>query len=99
VIGAEDGNEALRIFSEHAAEVDLIVLDMTMPNMDGVRAFDGLRRIRPDVDVIISSGYSEEDVSRNFTSDKPSGFLQKPFKVEELRAIIRRLKNPDAAAE
>jgi len=90
-IGAADGNEALRIFGELTSEIGLVVLDMTMPNLDGVGAFYGLRRIRPDVDVVISSGYSEDDVSRHFTGDRPSGFLQKPFKVEELRAILSRV--------
>jgi PAS domain S-box-containing protein len=91
VVGAADGNEALRIFSERTAEIDLVVLDMTMPNMDGVRALEGLRRIRPDVDVIISSGFSEENIAGRFTVDRPSGFIQKPFKVEELREILFRV--------
>jgi signal transduction histidine kinase/ABC-type phosphate/phosphonate transport system substrate-binding protein len=90
-IGAADGNEALKIFSEHASEIKLVILDMTMPNMDGVSAFHGLRRIRSDVEVIISSGYSEKDVSCNFTGDRPSGLIQKPFKVEELQGRILRI--------
>jgi PAS domain S-box-containing protein len=98
-IGAADGNEALQIFREHACEIDLVILDMTMPNMDGVNAFHGLRRIRPDVKVIISSGYSEKDVSSHFTGDRPSEFIQKPFKVEELQTEIRRLMNPAAALD
>jgi phosphate/phosphite/phosphonate ABC transporter binding protein len=98
-IGAADGNEALRIFSGHASEIDLVILDMTMPNMDGVSAFHALRSIRPDVTVILSSGYSEKDVSRHFSGDRPADFIQKPFKVEELRASIFRLMNPAAAAD
>ncbi|MDD2336747.1 MAG: PhnD/SsuA/transferrin family substrate-binding protein [Geobacteraceae bacterium] len=98
-IGAADGNEALRIFREQASEIDLVILDMTMPNMDGASAFHGLRRIRPDVKVIISSGYSEKDVSSHFTGDRPSDFIQKPFKVEELRTDIHQLMNPDAASD
>lgn len=98
-IGAADGNEALQIFRELASEIDLVILDMTMPNMDGASAFHGLRLIRPDVKVIISSGYSEKDVSSHFTEDRPSNFIQKPFKVEELRTDIYQLMNPKAASD
>ena len=98
-IGAADGNEALRIFSEHTDEIQLVILDMTMPNMDGVSAFHGLRRIRPDVTVILSSGYSEKDVSSHFTGDRPADFIQKPFKVKNLKATIFRLLNLTAASD
>jgi PAS domain S-box-containing protein len=84
-IGAADGNEALRLFRERASEIALVILDMTMPNMDGFATFHALKDIRKDVAVILSSGYSQENVSSQFTGDRPSGFIQKPFKVEELR--------------
>jgi PAS domain S-box-containing protein len=90
-MGASDGIDALRLFSGHATEIDLVILDMTMPGMDGVDAFHGLRRVKPDVAVILSSGYSETVVSRHFTGDRPSGFLQKPYNVEDLRREIRRV--------
>ncbi len=98
-LGAVDGNEALQIFRENASEIDLVIMDMTMPNMDGVSAFHGLRRIRPDVTVILSSGYSEKDVSSHFTGDRPADFIQKPFKVKNLKATIFRLLNLTAASD
>ncbi len=90
---AADGNEAIRIFGERESEIVLVILDMTMPNMDGVSAFHALQRIRQDVKVIIGSGYSDKEVSRHFCGERPSGFLQKPFKVEELTAKIHDILN------
>lgn len=95
-IGAGDGAEALRIFSEHASEIGLVILDMTMPHMDGLTAFHALREIRSDVDVIISSGYSEENVAGRFGGDRPSGFIQKPFNVEALHQKISEVKSRSA---
>jgi CheY-like chemotaxis protein len=87
-VGASDGLEALKLFREHSGEISLVILDLMMPNMDGVSAFHMLRRVRKDINVIMCSGYSEEKVSENFAGDGPSGFIQKPFTVEELREKI-----------
>jgi PAS domain S-box-containing protein len=87
-IAAADGNEAVKIFSECGSDIVLVILDLTMPHMDGVRTFHELRRIRPNARVILCSGYSEGDVSERFTGDRPDGFIQKPFQVNDLKAKI-----------
>jgi signal transduction histidine kinase len=92
-IGAADGYEALRLFREHANEITLVILDMTMPRMDGASTFYELRKIRPDVRVIISSGYSEENVTSQFTEVVPAGFIHKPFRTEILQSKIEQVMN------
>ena len=84
VLRASDGNKALDVFRRHAEEISLTILDLTMPGMDGVAAFHELRRIRGDAKVIISSGYSEQEVSRRFQRDEPAGFIKKPFEFSNL---------------
>ncbi len=85
---ASDGREALEVFRRHAREISLIVLDLTMPRMDGVDAFHELKRIRGDVRVIVSSGFSEQEVSGRFEGDEPSGYIKKPFELDRLREKI-----------
>jgi PAS domain S-box-containing protein len=90
-IGVADGNEALKIFTDHGDDIALVILDLTMPNMDGVYTFQELRRIRPDVCFILSSGYSEEDVLERFPDDRPAGFIQKPFLIHDLKVKIAQV--------
>ncbi len=90
-VSAANGHEALDIFSKNADEIGLIILDLTMPVMDGARVFHELKRIRQDVAVILSSGYSEEKVLERFADDKPEGFVQKPFQMTELKEKIEQV--------
>ena len=90
-IGVADGIEALNIFGSKADEIALVILDLTMPKMDGVRTFHELKKIRPDVRVILSSGYSEQSMSERFTGDRPSGFIQKPYQIQELQSKIAQV--------
>ncbi len=85
---ASDGREALEVFRRHAGEVSLIILDLTMPRMDGVEAFHEIKRIRGDVRVIVSSGFSEQEVSGRFEGDEPSSYIKKPFELNRLREKI-----------
>ncbi|MDR3580261.1 MAG: PAS domain S-box protein [Oryzomonas sp.] len=87
-IEAGDGIEALELYRRHADGIDLVILDLAMPNMDGVSAFFELKKIRPDVRVILSSGYSEQAVAEQFKQEKPVCFIQKPFQLKELEAKI-----------
>lgn len=94
-IAAVDGVEGIRIFHERLNEIDLVLLDFAMPRMNGVEAFGELIRIRPDVKVILSSGYTENVVIRRFPGPKPSGFLNKPYKLEVMKAELDRLLGAD----
>jgi len=87
-VEAVDGNEALKLFREQADEIALVILDLAMPNMDGVATFHELKKIRPGVKVILSSGYNEAAVSEQFKQDKPDCFIQKPFQLKDLESKI-----------
>jgi PAS domain S-box-containing protein len=87
-IGAAGGKEAVKIFEEQSDDIALVILDLTMPGMDGVLTFRELRRILPDVRVLVCSGYSKEDVSERFTGARPAGFIQKPFTLHDLQEKI-----------
>jgi len=84
VISAVNGRHGVEVFQQHEAEVAIVLLDMTMPEMNGEETFREIRRIRADVPVILSSGYNEIEATRRFTSKGLAGFLQKPFTPKEL---------------
>lgn len=89
VITACNGEQAVEYFRERRGEFACVLLDLTMPRMDGAATFIALREIRDDVPVVLTSGYSEEELSDRFSGHGFAGFLQKPFRREDLRAIIR----------
>ncbi len=84
VLQAIDGRHGAEVFRQHASEVVLIILDMTMPEMNGEETFREIRRVRSDVPVILTSGYNEIEATRRFTAKGLAGFLQKPFTPKEL---------------
>ena len=94
VLTASNGQDAVALFGAHAAEIRLVILDLSMPQMDGVATFGELQRIRPDVPVIISSGYGEQNVAERFGAVGPAAFLQKPFSVQTLLKTISSLTSP-----
>ncbi len=92
VIEASDGREGVDVFREHAAEIRAVLLDMTMPRMSGVEALREIRRIRRDVPVILSSGYSEADAIDHFRfgGEELAGFIQKPYAAAGLVDKLRQ---------
>jgi PAS domain S-box-containing protein len=86
---AADGREALDVYRAHMGEIVLVLLDLTMPHMDGEQAFRELRLLDPGVRVVMSSGYTESDIAPRFTGEGLVGFLQKPYTQAELRETIR----------
>ena len=90
-LGAEDGREAVDIFSRNMSDILFVILDLTMPHMDGVAALHELRLLRPDVKVIVSSGHTTETAAKAFVSDKPDGYIQKPYQMMELQRVISKL--------
>ncbi len=97
VILATDGAEAVRLFRERADRISLVLLDMTMPEMGGEEVFTEIRRLCPDVKVILSSGYNEQDVIKDFAGLGLAGFLQKPYRLEELSAKVVEVLGTDEA--
>jgi CheY-like chemotaxis protein len=89
VLLARDGGEALDLFRQRADDIACVILDVTMPNMDGEECYRGLREIRADVPVILSSGYTEQFVSERFIGEVPAGFIQKPYVLGNLVEALR----------
>jgi PAS domain S-box-containing protein len=92
---AADGREGLDLFSQHHEEIVGVLLDLTMPRMDGVEVLRELRRRQPDVPVLVMSGYSELEVSQRFAGMGASGFIQKPFHARDLIARLWELVPSD----
>jgi two-component system cell cycle sensor histidine kinase/response regulator CckA len=90
VLLASNGHQAIKTFRKHAGEIAIVLLDLTMPDMDGEEVFRSLRRIRPDAQVILSSGYGEDEIAPRLAGESPAGFLQKPYQAAELLAKVRR---------
>ena len=85
VILANDGREGVARFSERRAEIVAVLMDLTMPQMDGVDAFREIRNIDENMPVLLMSGYNEQDAVMRFAGKGLAGFVQKPFTVEILR--------------
>ena len=92
VVTAADGREGVERFREAPDDIVCVVLDLTMPHMDGEEAFRELRRIRPDVRVLLSSGYNEQEIANRFAGKGLAGFIQKPYQlanlIEALKAVL-----------
>ncbi len=97
VLTAPDGHEALEMFRENANEIVCVLLDLTMPHMDGVEAFRAMRRLHPGVTVILCSGYNEQDATQRFAGKGLAGFIQKPYDMAVLREKLKKvLRNRSA---
>jgi len=86
---ASNGEEALQCYAQHADEIVCVLLDMTMPKMDGKACLKALRQRYADVKVLLSSGYHEEELQRIFDEDKPEGFIQKPYLPDALEEKVK----------
>lgn len=91
VLVAEDGPTGILMFAQQRQKIGLIILDLSMPGMNGVDVAEELRSIDPNVRIILSSGYAEDDVRNRFPKLRCSGFIQKPYKPDALYSIIRRV--------
>ncbi|HOO72591.1 MAG TPA: PAS domain S-box protein [Spirochaetota bacterium] len=91
VLTASNGREAVDIFKVRNNDISCVILDLTMPKMDGDEAFRELKKIKKDVCVIMSSGYNELEITSRFLDDSPSGFIQKPYLLETLAAKMKEV--------
>ncbi len=89
VLIARSGEEGIERFAAHQEAVDLVILDMIMPGMNGGDTFDHLREIDPEVKVLLSSGYSLNRQAEKIMARSCNGFIQKPFSISELSLKIR----------
>jgi two-component system, cell cycle sensor histidine kinase and response regulator CckA len=89
VIEAIDGYDAVRVFEANAAQVNAVLLDLTMPGLDGGEVFAHLIRMKPEVKVILCSGYDAQDVNSKIAPHQPAGFLRKPYGPADLLVAFR----------
>jgi two-component system cell cycle sensor histidine kinase/response regulator CckA len=89
VLSAASGASAVDVFRDRADDVRLVLLDLTMPGKSGEETFRELREVRPEVKVILTSGYSEQEMSDRFAANGPAGFVQKPWRPAELLDRVR----------
>jgi PAS domain S-box-containing protein len=88
VLTAKNGEEGIVLYKRHREKVSIIILDLSMPGMGGEAAFKALRLINPHVKIMISSGYAEEDVVKQFAGLEITGFLQKPYPWDKLHQLL-----------
>lgn len=89
VIAANDGIEALEQYRQHAQQVVAVVLDLTMPRMSGEETFAELRRLRDDLPIVLTSGFSEQETMRRFEGESSTCFISKPFATAQLVGGVR----------
>jgi len=96
VLKAGTGKDAVSLFKTHADSVDLVILDLILPDLGGGEVFDRVREVRPDVRVILSSGYSMDGEADEIIQRGCHGFIQKPFNLKQLQdAVTQALSNID----
>lgn len=91
VLTASDGTGALEVLREHMEEISAVLLDMTMPGLSGKEIVILMRRINPDLDIVICSGYGEERVEQEFEGCGIAGILHKPYSSEDLAGLLYNL--------
>ena len=103
VMMAEDGRAGVQMFRTHADEIRAVLLDLTMPDMSGEEVFRAIRTIRPEVKVIVSSGYNEQETISLFQGRGLAGFIQKPYQpmklIEKVREILTQTDRVRSAQE
>lgn len=88
---AKDGLEAIEIFKEHKDEISIVLLDMTMPRMNGKELYDEIIKLTPDMRVILMSGYTEKKIEQEMNLSKSIAFIKKPFRLVELKNVMQKL--------
>ena len=91
VLTAGSGKEAISIFEKKHAGIDLVVLDMVMPGIGGGKVFDQIKKLKPDIKVLLSSGFSINGQATEILNRGCNGFIQKPFSMKELARKIREI--------
>ena len=89
VFTAADGEEAVNVFNRYANQIDLVLLDAILPKLSGRAVYEAIRRRKPSVRFVFTSGYNEDFINSKFELDPSFLFLRKPFSTKELTAKIR----------
>lgn len=89
VLTAEDGLDGIKKVEAEGDRIDLVIMDLTMPRMNGERAFRAMRELRPDIQVLLTSGYNESEAT-SLGEKGIVGFLQKPYELEDLLKAVKK---------
>jgi CheY-like chemotaxis protein len=89
VVSAKSGKEAIEVYKENHSRIDMVILDMILPDMGGGDTYDRLKEINPEIKVLLASGYDIEYQGRDIMERGCDGFIQKPFNMNELLEKIR----------
>jgi PAS domain S-box-containing protein len=91
ILEAGDGATGIDLFQVHATEIDIVLLDLTLPGMSGGEILEGLRKIRPDTKVVVSTAYGRDSAFSALSEPKSVYYLQKPYQIQELTALLRKV--------
>jgi len=94
VVTASNGKEAVDYYAKSGDDIDLVILDMMMPVMDGRDCFRAMKEMNPDVKVLLSTGSAFEGQSQQLMEEGVLGFVQKPYRMNELAEKIREILVP-----
>ncbi len=93
VLQASNGAAGITLFTEYISEISLVLLDLSMPGLSGEETHKRLHEINPNIPILLTSGYSEVEVSERFMGSKIDGFIQKPYTFEMLIEYVERFIN------
>lgn len=91
VLIAGSGREAIEIYKENKDKVDLVILDMIMPDLGGGETYDILKGLNPEIKALLSSGYAINGKASEILERGCDGFMQKPFGIEDLSKKLRMI--------
>jgi PAS domain S-box-containing protein len=94
VVTAEDGEAGVARFRERPQDISIVLLDLTMPGMDGEQVYQRLREIDPAVPIVMMTGFSHQEAVARCAALNVEALLQKPFRIEELQAVVRQAMRP-----
>ena len=90
VIEAANGEAGVDLFRASALQIDVVLLDLTLPGMSGREVLGELRRVKPNVKVIITSAYSQEQAQNTLGGQQPWRYIRKPYQINELAGLLRK---------
>ena len=88
VLTAKDGREAVALYQGRSKDIDLVILDMVMPIMNGRDCFHALREMDPEVRAVLSTGYGLDGAAQNLLDEGMLAFVQKPYQMAELSHVV-----------
>ena len=89
ILEAANGQEAIELFQRDSSRIMLVILDLSMPVMSGEECLSRLKKIKPDVPILLSSGFGETEAARLFQSAGVASYLQKPYTAQHLAELVK----------